>query len=399
MARPEPSALDGLKIVDFSRFLPGAYASWIAADMGAEVVRIEHPRELAKQAAMFGHDDDDDAAAARRRARPTYTRNKRSLCINPGHAAARPVLERLIVAADVLIEDYRPGVMADMGYGPAAMATLNPRLVYLSVSFAGQTGPLAGRAGHDPLALALAGTLGRLNGLPTPSLPGLQVADVLTGAHATIAMLLALAARDRRGSGEHVDVAMSDSSLPLLLVSMGRHDNLDELATPGTWHPKGGVWECADGGYLCTTDMEPAYWARFCTAIGKPEFAARQHDTTAHPIMQAEIAAVLRTRPRDEWFALLGAAQTQAMPVYTPAEALAHPHNRARGRVVEVPLAGQEPLAQLSLPFGFSQTAAVPPRAAAAPGADNAALLAELGFDAAELEAAGAFSTERGPRP
>src|SRR5947209_4708971 len=109
------SALEGLRVVDFSRFLPGAYPSWIAADMGAEVIRIEHPRELAKQAQMFGADA-DPAAAARRRARPTWTRNKRSLLINPGNAASRPVLAKLIERADVLIEDYRPGVMASMGY-------------------------------------------------------------------------------------------------------------------------------------------------------------------------------------------------------------------------------------------------------------------------------------------
>jgi crotonobetainyl-CoA:carnitine CoA-transferase CaiB-like acyl-CoA transferase len=399
MSVPRGPALAGLKIVDFSRFLPGAYASWIAADMGAEVIRVEHPRELRKQEAMFGGGE-DRAQAARRRARPSYTRNKRSLLINPGAEASRPVLEKLIAGTDVLIEDYRPGVMAGMGYGYAAMAVLNPRLVYLSVSFAGQTGPLAGRAGHDPLALALAGTLSRLNGLATPSLPGLQVADVLTGAHATIALLLALQARSRSGRGEHVDVAMSDASLPLLLVSMGRHDDLAELPEPGSWQPKGGVWECADGGFLCTTDMEPAYWRRFCAAIGKPELADRQHDTAAHPAMQAGIAAVLRTKPRDEWYALLSGAETQVMPVYRPAEALGHPHNRARGMVVEVPLAGQDrPLTQLALPFTFSDTAAVPPRAAGPAGADNLAILAELGFDADDLAAAGAFAADRKDQP
>ena len=395
MAAEGTPALAGLKIVDFSRFLPGAYASWIAADMGAEVIRIEHPRELAKAEAMFGKDA-DPAAAARRRARPSYSRNKRSLKINPGTKAALTVLERLIAGADVLIEDYRPGVMAAMGLGHEAMAALNPRLVYLSVSFAGQTGPLAGKAGHDPLALALAGTLSRLNGLPVPSLPGLQVADVLTGAHATIAMLLALQARKRSGRGSHVDVAMSDASMPLLLVGMGRHDDLAELPQPGSWHPKGGVWLCGDGQFLCTTDMEAAYWGRFCEAVGKPEFAALQHDASQHPRLHAELAALFLTRSRDEWFALLSAADTQAMPVYSPAEALAHPHNRARGMVVEVPLAGQDaPLVQLGLPFHLSGQPPVPPRAAGPAGADNAAILAELGFDEAELAAAGAFSTER----
>jgi len=396
MPGPDTPALDGLKVVDFSRFLPGAYASWVAADMGAEVIRIEHPRELAKQQAMLGKSA-DPAKAARQRARPSYTRNKRSLAINPGHPAARPVLEALIAKADVMIEDYRPGVMAAMGYGAEAMRALNPRLVYLSVSFAGQTGPLAGQAGHDPLAIALAGALSRLNGLPEPSLPGLQVADVLTGAHATIAMLLALQARERTGLGQQADVSMADACLPLQLVSMGRFDNLDDMPPPGTWHPKGGVWRCADGGWLCTTDMEPAYWARFCTAVGKPELIALQHDTAAHPAIHAELQALFLTRPRDEWHALLAAAETQVMPVYSAEEALAHPHHVERGRVQQVPLEGQEPVRQLALPFLFSDSQPVPPRAAAAPGAESAAILAELGFDMAALEAAGAFSAERTP--
>ncbi|WJS97299.1 CaiB/BaiF CoA transferase family protein [Novosphingobium humi] len=384
------TALTGLKVVDFSRFLPAAYASWVAADMGADVVRIEHPRELAKAEAMFGKDE-DETAALRRRARPSYTRGKRSLKINPGHEAGRPVLEKLIAQADVLIEDYRPGVMEGMGYGAGRMLALNPELVYLSVSFAGQSGPLAGRAGHDPLALALAGALSRLNGLPTPSLPGLQVADVLTGAQGTIAMLLALAARERSGRGQHVDVAMADACLPLLAVSMGRHDDPDAAPPPGQWHPKGGVWECADGQFLCTTDMEPAYWRRFCEAIGRPDFAAMQHRVEQHPMMQAQIAAIMRTRPRDEWAALLEQSDTQAMPVYSMAEALAHPHHRARGRIIEVPVPGQEPVTQLSLPFGLSETRSVPPRPAGHAGADNQAILTELGFDLAGIAASGAL--------
>lgn len=379
------SALTGLSIVDFSRFLPGAYASWVAADMGADVIRIEHPRELAKQAAMFG-EDGDEAAALRRRARPSYTRNKRSLKIDPGHERSRPILEKLIARADVLIEDYRPGVLASMGYGVEAMLALNPRLIYLSVSFAGQTGPCAGRAGHDPAALALAGSLSRLNGLPEPSLPGLQVADVLTGAHATIALLLALAARERSGKGQHVDVAMSDACLPLLAVSLGRYDDLDAMPQPGAWHPKGEVWRCSDGQYLCTTDMEPRYWQRFCAAIGREDFAPLQSRQESHPHMQAEIAAIIATRPRDAWVELLAEADTQAMPVLTPAQAAAHPHHRARGRIMEVPLAGQAPVTQLALPFILSDTPSTPPRPAALPGADTAEILRELGFDPATLE-------------
>jgi crotonobetainyl-CoA:carnitine CoA-transferase CaiB-like acyl-CoA transferase len=393
------SALEGLRIVDFSRFLPGAYASWIAADLGADVIRVEHPRELAKHQAMFGGDS-DPKAAARRRARPSYTRNKRSLMINPGHDAARPVLHELIARADILIEDYRPGVLAGMGYGYEAMAALNPRLIYCSVSFAGQTGPCANRAGHDPAALALAGALSRLNGLPAPTLPGLQVADVLAGSQATIGMLAALQARARSGRGQRVDIAMTDASMALLLVTMGRHDDLDALPAPdGGWHPKGGVWECADGRFLCTTDMEPAYWARFCEAVGRPDFIPLRTAPERFAEMHDALASLFLARSRDEWFDLLSAADTQAMPVLSIGEALDHPHNRARAMVVEVALDDDPvPLRQLGLPFALSESAAVPPRAAGMPGAETAAILAELGLDEtdrAALEQAGAFDEGR----
>lgn len=393
-------ALQDLRIVDFSRFLPGAYVSWIAGDMGADVIRVEHPREIAKHAAMFGHaDDPDSAATARRRARPTYMRNKRSLLLNPGNAAARAVLHRLIADADILIEDYRPGVLASMGYGYEEMAALNPRLIYCSVSFAGQTGPHADRAGHDPAALALAGALSRLNGLPVPAMPGLQVADVLAGCHATIGTLVALQARERTGRGQHVDVAMSDASMPLLMVTMGRTDDLATLPPPaGAWHPKGGVWECADGSYICTTDMEPRYWQRFCEAMGRPDFAPLQHETARHAEMHDALAALFRMRTRDEWFTLLSAADTQAMPVLSLAEALDDPHNQARGMVVDLPVAGGATVRQIGTPFHLSDTPGEARHPAGKPGADTDAILAELGLDHADIAAldiAGGFGDQR----
>lgn len=392
------TALQGLTVLDFARFLPGAYFGWLAGDMGADVIRIEHPRELAKAAQMFGSSADEDAERLRR-ARPTYTRNKRSLLLNPGHPEAAPVLRALIEKADVLVEDYRPGVMAAMGLGYEAMAAINPRLIYCSVSFAGQTGPFAGRAGHDPAALGLAGALSRLNGTPTPTLPGAQVADVLSGAHAAIAVLTALQARNTSDRGQHVDVAMTDASMPLLMVALGRAADPAQIGFPdGSWHPKGGVWQCADGEWLCTTDMEPRYWARFCEAVERPRYAAMQFDTASHPAMRHDLAALFASQPRAHWLALLESADTQAMPVLTPGEALLHPHAEARAMHVSLPV-GAGTVEQIGTPFHLSANPPVPPRPAPLAGADNAAILSELGFDAAAvtaLETKGVFSSEKG---
>lgn len=391
------SALKGLTVLDFSRFLPGAYFGWLAGDMGADVIRIEHPRELAKAATMFGADTDEDAERLRR-ARPTYTRNKRSLLLNPGHSDAAPILRALIERADILVEDYRPGVMETMGLGYEAAAAINQRLIYASVSFAGQTGPLAGRAGHDPAALALAGALSRLNGMATPTLPGAQVADVLAGAHATIAILMALQVRAANGAGQHVDVAMTDAAMPLLMVAMGRTEP-DAIGWPdGRWHPKGGVWQCADEQWLCTTDMEPRYWARFCAAVGRPHYAVRQFDTASHPAMHDDLVALFATQDRAHWLALFAAADTQAMPVLTAAQALRHPHAQARAMHVTLPV-GDKSVEQVGTPFHLSANPPVDHRPAPLPGADNDTILAELGFDAAAMEsfaASGLFSSAQG---
>ncbi len=389
--------LAGLRVLDFTRYLPGAYTGWVAGDMGADVIRVENPRELAKHAQMFGHAEDEQDARLRR-ARPSYWRNRRSIVLDPGHPEARPVLDALVASADVLVEDYRPGTMAAMGLGYDALAAINPRLIYCSVSFTGQTGPLAGRAGHDPAALALAGVLSRLNGLAEPSLPGVQVADVLAGSHAAIAVLVALQQRERSGVGAHVDVAMSDAAMPLLAVALGRAETPDAIpAMTGRWHPKGGVWQCADGAWLCTTDMEPRYWQRFCAAVGRPDYAGRQHDLEAHPAIHADLVALFRTRPRAEWLDLLEQADTQVMPVLTPAEALAHPHARARGMHVALPV-GDDRVEQVGTPFHLSTFPEPQHRAAGLPGAERDAILDELGFDAhaiTTLGAAGVFSGQR----
>lgn len=389
--------LSGLRILDFTRYLPGAYTGWIAGDMGADVVRVENPRELAKHAQMFGHDDDPRHARLRR-ARPSYWRNRRSIVLDPGHPQATEVLHALVSSADILVEDYRPGTMGAMGLGYDALAAINPRLIYCSVSFAGQTGPLAGRAGHDPAALALAGALSRLNGLPNPSLPGVQVADVLAGAHAAIAVLVALQQRERTGKGNHVDVAMTDASMPLIAVALGRADDPAAIAPPdGTWNPKGGVWQCADGEWLCTTDMEPRYWQRFCAAVNRPQYAHQQFDTAAHPSIEADLKAMFRTRDRAGWLALLEPADTQVMPVLLPGEALRHPHAQARGMRVALEV-GQDGIEQVGTPFRLIGADLPPPVPASLPGADHDAILAELGFDTeacARLERAGIFTGNR----
>ena len=372
--------LAGIRVVDFSKFLPGPYCTWLLGDLGAEVIRIEHPREIAKQAQVFGWDKLSDAERARIRAHDIFARNKRSLLIDPGSAPARPVIEELVRRADVLVEDYRPGVLDSMGYGYAATAAINPRLIYCSVTLCGQTGPNRDKPGHDPIALAVAGALSRIGeDADGPGFPGVPVADLLSGSNAVIGILSALIARTTTGRGQQVDIAMSDAAMALIASTISRNPDLSKVPPRGRHRADIGIYATADRRFIVTTDMEPRYWQRFCTAMGCPEYISRQNDPAARAEIRERLQGMFAARPLDHWLKLLGDAETQFAPVSSIAEALADPHNIARGMAIDVPIEGGA-IRQIGSPIKLSETPAVAPRAARIAGADTDAILNEIGL-------------------
>jgi len=373
------TALGDLFVLDFSKFLPGPYCTWMLADLGAEVVRVEHPRELAKQAQVFGTQSLSPAEQRLRRARDIFARNKKSLLIDPGDAASRPMLEALIKRADVLVEDYRPGVMAAMGLGYEAVKALNPKLVYCSVTLCGQTGPYRDKPGHDPIALAISGALSRVGEDPdAPSFPGLPVADLLTGSNAVIGVLAALHARTMTGRGQHVDIAMSDASMALIVTTVSRNPDLSRAPPRGQRRVDTGLWRCADSRYLCTTDMEPRFWSRFCEVVGRPDFIALQLDAARRAEMIAALEAIFLTRPVVDWMAAFEAAGTQAMPVLDIAEALEDPHNQARGMTPVYKTAEGVAVRHVGSPIKLSDTPSVFRYLASLAGEDADAVTAML---------------------
>lgn len=393
-AAPAEAPLHGTTVLDFSRYLPGQLCTSILADFGARVVRIENPRDIAKLSAMLNWDGLSPEEKERLKAADSLARNKRSVMVDLGHARAGEALRPLIAGADVIVEDYRAGVLDKLGFGYEAVARINPRLNYCSVSFAGLTGPYSGRAGHDQIALALTGVLSRIGDNPErPGFPNVPLADVMCGLQAAIGVLLAQRTSERSGQGQLIDVAITESLMPFLSWFVSRQASGVRLSERGRSRIDIGMWETQDGRLVCLTNMEPRFWERFCRLIGLPQFTVRQHDEAGFPEMRAAIEPVMRSRPCEEWLALFAEHDIQGAPVNDMAQALDDPHARARGMVVDE---GQGRAPRIGNPVHLSLTPALAGVPGEMPGTSSRSLLQAFGHSAERIDefiAAGCVAT------
>ena len=372
------SALAGLRVLDLSRLLPGGFCSLLLADHGAEVIKVEdtgggdYLRWAGSDGAMFA----------------ALNRGKRSIRVDLKRPAGRDVLLRLVRAADVLLESFRPGVMDRLGVGYERLREENPGVVYCAITGYGQDGPFAARAGHDLNYLARTGMLS-LSEEPAPP-PG-QIADIGGGAlMAAFGVLAALRERDRSGEGQLIDVSMTDGALSWLAMPAARH-----LAggDPGRELTGGLIcyrtYRCADG-WVAFGGLEPKFWRAWCLGVGRDDLLERQFDPVGSATHR-EVEAVFARRTRAEWEAFNDEHDCCVEPVLSVAEALESELVRARGMVV-----GR----LLGAPVKLSRTPAGPAGAGAPPlGADTHAVLTEAGYEAAEiaaLEEAGAVAGPEG---
>jgi alpha-methylacyl-CoA racemase len=330
--------LSDLLVLDFSTLLPGPLASLFLAEAGARIVKIERPEgeDMRRFPPRFGESSAPFAA---------LNRGKTSLAVDLKAADALQRLRPLIATADILIEQFRPGVMERLGCGYAALQALNPRLIYCSISGYGQDGPRALEAGHDINYQAIGGLLGQSlrRGEPAP-LPPALVADIAGGAlPAVLNILLALRERDRSGQGCHLDIAMADAMPTFAWYGLaqgqanGRYPAGGEgILTGGS--PRYGLYATADGWFLAVGALEQKFWATFCQAIG---LDAALHDDGRDPAAtRAGVAAIVAARPAGHWREALEPLDCCCTVVRSLEEALADPHLTARGlfdRQVEEP--------------------------------------------------------------
>ena len=379
--------LASLKVLDFSTLLPGPFASLMLADMGAEVLRIESPTRMDLLRVLPPHDRGTSASHA------YLNRNKRSLALDLKQAEALAIVRELVKDYDILIEQFRPGVMERLGLGYAALKAINPRLIYVSITGYGQTGPYKDRAGHDINYLALAGIAshtGRQGSGPLPL--GVQLADVGGGSlHAVVGLLAAVIARQHSGVGQYLDVSMTDCSFSLNAMAGAGYLACGVEPAWETHVLNGGsfydYYRSRDGRWMSVGSLEPAFMQQLCAALGRPELAAQ--GLSPNPEQQKALKMALQLEFEKRSFAelceLFAGLDACVEPVLSLSEALEHPQLKARELVSQVPRGDGSTQAQIACPLKFSEGLPQARHMGVAVGAHSDEVLAELGFSAQRI--------------
>mgnify|MGYP002709586436 FL=1 len=389
-------ALEGLKILDFTTLLPGPYATLVLADLGAEVLKVSSPskRDIVLEYEPFVEGTDIAANEA------WLGRNKRNIFLNLKHPKAIAIVKQLIQEYDIVIEQFRPGVMEKLGLGYEALKAVNPALIYCSLTGYGQTGPMAKAAGHDCNYLARSGNLamaGYRDAGPAPM--NIQIADICVGSmNSVVGILAAVQYRNRTGKGQYIDVAMLDGLVPFTAMDGTRFLATGEDCGRESRRLNGGslygYYETKDGEYLSVGSLEPKFWAAFCTGIGCPDLIEGTVEPENIDTVRERVRGVLKTKTRDEWTAIFQELDCCVEPVLSLKEALLEDeHIRERNLVVEVevPCTGGKKVKQLSSPMKLSECPVTYDLGGYPLGYHTQEVMDVLGLDYAALKAEGVF--------
>jgi formyl-CoA transferase/CoA:oxalate CoA-transferase len=384
-------ALSGVTVIDFTRVLSGPYCTMALSDLGARVIKVEHPVRgddtrhwgppfIGKESAYF----------------LSINRNKESLTLDFKQPEGQAILDRLLARADVLVENFRPGTLDDVGLGADAVLSRFPRLVYCSVSGYGQTGPRREEAGYDAVMQAEGGLMSITGEADGPSLRlGVAITDIVSGLFAAQGVLAALVARERTGRGQQVDIGMLDATAALLTYQAGNFFTTGEApGRLGNRHPTIVPYECfatADGEFVIAGGND-AIWTRLCAALDLPDLAEDERFRTnagrvAHyDELRPQLARELAKRTRAEWAARFNAAGVPCGSVRSISEVLADPQLAARQMVAEVqhPTVGRTRV--IGSPVKLSATPSSVRTAPPTLGQHTETVLHELGYSGAEIQ-------------
>ena len=398
--------LEGISVLDLTRLAPGPYCTMILADLGADVIKIEEPGPLtgrrAEQASGLATAPPPGYGVDRHTPHWALNRNKKSIGLNLKHDEARQIFYQLAERADVVVEEFRPGVAKRLGIDYDTLRQRNPRLIYCAVTGYGQSGPYRDLVGHDINYISMAGCLGMIGekGGP-PVIPHNIIADFAGGGmHGAIGVLAALMARERTGRGQFVDIAMAEGVYSLLVAHLSTYFATGMVPQRGETPLDGGahyynVYETKDGKWLSIGSIEPWFYANLCKALGREDLLPYGSvGVERREALKRTLSDTFKTRTRDEWFEILTRHDICVGKVYDLDETEHDPHLRARGMIVEVdhPEAGK--VKQVGISVKLSETPGQIRFLAAPMGAHTEEILAALGLSPgkiAELRRLGAI--------
>ncbi|GIF96762.1 CaiB/BaiF CoA transferase family protein [Catellatospora citrea] len=377
--------LDGVKVVELATLFAGPLAAGFLGDFGADVIKVEHPD---KPDPSRGHGPAKDGVGLWWK---VLGRNKRTITLNLSDPDGAQVLRQLLADTDVLVENFRPGTLERWGLGPEVLHEFNPRLVVARISGFGQIGPYARRPGFGTLAEAMSGfaaATGEPDGPPT--LPPFGLADSVTGLAGAYAVMLALAARERTGAGQVVDLAIIEPIMAMLGPQITWYDQLGyrapRLGNRSANNAPRNTYRCADGSWVAVSTSALSIAERVMTLVGRadlitqPWFATGSGRAAHADELDAAVGEWIAKRDRAEVVAAFEAAQAAVAPVYDVADILADPQYQALGTAVSVPDEDLGPVRMQNVPFRMSATPGTIRHAGRRHGQDTDDVLRELGL-------------------
>ncbi len=374
--------LQGLKILDFTSLLPGPYATMLLADFGAEIIKVENllQPDLTRFVPPF-HDNISVLNAH-------LNRGKKSLSLNLKKKEARQIIYSLVNEYDIIVEQFRPGVMTKLGLGYDDLKEINPPIIYCSLTGYGQTGSYAQRAGHDINYMALSG-LESFSGRKEegPSLSGLQIADIAGGAkNLAMAVMAAVIKRMKSGKGDYIDVSITDSTFAMTLFCTAPFLHGGKEPGPEEEILNGGAlydyYETADGRYLAAGPIEPKFFKAFCESAGCPQFS---DEGIGNVKVKGEIAKIIKKKTLPQWEKIFCDADSCVEPVLTIAETITRPPLAERNMVVNVKGNDSASFRQIGNPVKFQSVECVAEKAGVERGLHNEEILKQAGFRDKEI--------------
>jgi crotonobetainyl-CoA:carnitine CoA-transferase CaiB-like acyl-CoA transferase len=385
---PTAAALEGLRVIDVTQVMAGPFCAMQLGDLGADVIKVESPDGDSSRtmAGAIGTDSPSFNAV---------NRGKRSIVINLKTPAGVGIVKRLAQSADVLVENFRPGVMTALGLDYPALAALNPRLIYASISGYGQTGPMKAKGGFDLVAQGVSGIMsvtGEPDGAPVKS--GIPLTDLGAALFATVGILAALEYRHRSGHGQHIDTSLLDAGVGLSVWEATQFFSgrgvPDRLGSAHRMSAPYQAFACADG-FVTIGAANDRTFKRLCAVLGHPEWAAMpefatdDQRTRNRADLAGRIGAITLTQPRDRWLALLDAHNVPCGPINNYEEVFRDPQVLARELIQEITHPALGSFKALGSPIKMSATPPNPRRRAPLLGEHTRAVLVEAGFDDDEI--------------